>query len=774
MSSSTKYKLKAAPPAPAPRKSTRLFVLGIGLISGSILGVIVGVVFFLNRKSIFLGTISAITAPVPLSDKDLYATYAGAASCRECHPKESDAWSKSHHGLAERDLNPALDKAAFDPPRAFDHGSQKTQIRAADDKYEVATLGFDPQPTAYTVARVIGVDPLRQFLVETPGSRFQILEASYDPAKNQWFDVYGNEDRKPGEWGHWTGRGMNWNSQCAACHNTRVRKNYDEKSDSYQTAMAQATVSCESCHGPMKSHVNEKRGLPTSVSKLPTYKLTKDQTLDTCATCHSRRAELTGDFTPGDSFHDHYSLAIPDLSDLFYPDGQIKEEDYEFTAFLGSKMHAAGVRCGDCHDPHSSKPLFQGNALCMRCHNGSFKGSPLIVPEQHSFHKNDSAGNQCVNCHMPLTTYMQRHARHDHGFTIPDPLLSKEHNVPNACNRCHTDKDADWSLAAVDKWYGPKMQRPTRDRARAIAKARRGDEAARGPFLQLLKEEKQPFWQAVAAAILSQWAASPDVQPALISALAHADPLVRENAARSLEPLAQQHDPASREALAPLLKDPIRAVRIRAAWALRDKINPLSRPGQDLLAYLQQNADQPGGTMQQGIYHLSRNETDPAIAYFKKAIAWDPNSAPFHDSLAVALSKKGNNREAIEQLQQAMRLDPREAEYPYKLALAYSEAGQLDRTIELLNQALNLNPRHTRAAYNLGLAYSQTHQPDQAIAALKRAEAINPRDPQIPFARATIHAQLRQKEETRQAALRALELDPGHVEAMRLLRSLGQ
>src|SRR5437764_1151098 len=82
-----------------------------------------------------------------------------------------------------------------------------------------------------------------------PGGRLQTLEASYDPHKNQWFNVYGNEDRHFGEWGHWTGRGMNWNSMCASCHNTRVRKNYDEKSDSYQTTMAQLTVSCESCHG---------------------------------------------------------------------------------------------------------------------------------------------------------------------------------------------------------------------------------------------------------------------------------------------------------------------------------------------------------------------------------------------------------------------------------------------------------------------------------------------------------------------------------------------
>jgi tetratricopeptide (TPR) repeat protein len=290
----------------------------------------------------------------------------------------------------------------------------------------------------------------------------------------------------------------------------------------------------------------------------------------------------------------------------------------------------------------------------------------------------------------------------------------------------------------------------------------------------MLKEEKQPFWQAVAASILSPWGAAPDVLPALITALDHTDPLVRENAARSLEPLAQEHNADAREALAKHLQDPIRAVRIRAASALRDTLPPESAPMQDLLASFGFEADQPIGQWQLGLYHLARNDFDPAIVCFKKAIAWDPNSAPFYESLAVALSKKGNYDQAIEPLQQAMHLDPREAEYPYKLALAYSELQQLDRAIQFFNQTLTINARHSRAAYNLGLAYSQTNQLDQAIAALNRAQSINPNDPQIPYALATIYIKLNQKHEARDAAMRSLRLDPASTDAAELLQALGR
>ncbi len=51
---------------------------------------------------------------------------------------------------------------------------------------------------------------------------FSAHRAGLGPREKEWFDVYGNEDRQPGEWGHWAGRGMNWNSMCATCHHHRV------------------------------------------------------------------------------------------------------------------------------------------------------------------------------------------------------------------------------------------------------------------------------------------------------------------------------------------------------------------------------------------------------------------------------------------------------------------------------------------------------------------------------------------------------------------------
>lgn len=731
-------------------------------------------------------------APVIPDQAATYAAYAGSASCQECHEEAYELWERSNHGLAERPLDPALDRVAFDPPRTFTHGSQQTTVRVEGTNYVVTTLGLSGAPEAHPVVRVIGNDPLRQFLVAFPGGRLQTLEASYDPHTNEWFNVYGSEDRMPGEWGHWTGRGMGWNAMCAACHNVRVRKNYDVASDTYQTAMVEASVGCESCHGPGRAHVQWRREHRVTTLPDPTLPLfSTNQVRETCGACHARRGDLTGDFVPGDSFFDHYALTVVDSTDVYHPDGQVRDENYEFAAFLGSRMGAAGVRCLDCHDPHSAKTRLPGNWLCMRCHDGSYPNALAIEPVSHSRHKVfgystngvlldldltayhprtiAETGGECVNCHMPQTVYMGRHWRHDHGFTIPDPLLTRELGIPNACNRCHADRSVDWALEFVEPWYGAKMERPSRERARVVAAARRGEAAARAPLLALLAGETNTYWRAVAAELLEGWVHEPAVQQALRAQLDHAHPLVREKAVRSLGAGVAHGPPALAAALVPRLEDPVRNVRVAAALALRDRVDLDSRAGRELRHALDFNADQPTGQLQLGAFHLARENLPAALTAYRQAVAWDGHSAPLRHELAVVLSLAGHGQEAVEQLKAACRLEPREAEYWYKLGLACNELGQAGETLAALEQAVALDPRHARAWYNLGLARHGVGRSAEAIEALLRGESAAPNDPRLPYARATILAQLGRTAEARAAAARALEIDAGFTAARRLL-----
>lgn len=103
-------------------------------------------------------------------------------------------------------------------------------------------------------------------------------------------------------------------------------------------------------------------------------------------------------------------------------------------------MHAEGVTCSDCHEPHSGELVAKGNDLCGQCHQPD-----KFNTEQHHHHDADNAGADCRACYMPATNYMIVDERHDHSFRIPKLYLNEILDLPNACNRCHSDRNASWS-----------------------------------------------------------------------------------------------------------------------------------------------------------------------------------------------------------------------------------------------------------------------------------------------------------------------------------------
>jgi predicted CXXCH cytochrome family protein len=697
------------------------------------------------------------------SARALRGSYAGSAACRPCHPFESDLWQDSHHALAERPLEPALDAPAFEPPRAVGHGALAARVLRGEHGFEIEMADAAGGATAvHRPARVIGVAPLRQFVIPFPRGQYQVMALAFDPARGDWFDAAASQEWKPGEWGFWTNRGMTWNSMCASCHMTALQKSYDADLDAYSTSWLEPGVGCEACHGPYGAHVEWHR---TEGGALPwpgRPARSPDGILDACGSCHARRDVLTAGFVPGEAFTDHYRLTLPDAGEIFHADGQVHEEDFEYGSFLMSRMHGEGVRCLNCHDPHTAKLFQRGNTLCLTCHKGK------VDPAAHSHHDPSGEGGQCVSCHMPLTTYMERHPRRDHGFTIPDPLLTKELGIPNACNRCHSDRSVDWAIEAVERWYGARMERSTRARARVVASARRGEESAVRGLVAMAAEERSAAWRATAVGLLAPWVDREDVAAALPRWLEDPSPHVRGAAARITEGA-----PALQPLVAPLLEDPSRLARVEAAWVLREGIDLSRRAARDLVLVLDESSDQPGGALRRAGFHLARGDPGRAEAWIERAIAWSPGIAAYHHQLAVARREAGRLAAALEAIEEARRLEPREAQWPFVHGQLAAEAGDIEGAALAMAKACELDPRLARAWYNLGLACARLGRSEEALEALRRAEAEDPLSAEFPYARATVHLERGETAEAREAARRALALAPDYPDALQILRALG-
>lgn len=670
-------------------------------------------------------------------------------SCRGCHAEIFAAWHGTDHALANRVVAKEGEGAAlatFSPPAGVGPGTAPEFI--------------------------LGNKPLWQPLLPAPGGRWQPHELAFDPAKKEWFNVFGQEQRHAGEWGHWTGRGMNWNSMCAHCHMTGYQKNYEAATDTYHSTWVEQGVGCIQCHGPVASDHGKK--VPLAGRSSAPFLGDRAKMQQTCLPCHARNEQLTKDFQPGDNYFDHYRLTLPVDPGVFYPDGQQREEDFNATSILLSRMGHAGVTCLDCHDPHTTKTVLPAanNQLCLQCHAapGRVLASGVravpIDPVAHSHHAAGSAGNSCIACHMPTTTYMQRAPRHDHGWLKPDPLMTKELGIPNACSTCHADKSVDWAITRTDEWFGAKMDSRQRARARAVAAAQNGKPEAVDALLALLEAEDIPAWRATYLSLLAPYNQDGRVPAAAQKALAAKDPLERSAAVRLLT-----GTPKADALLTPLLTDPVRLVRLDAEWGLSPTLPADSAARKELDAYMALSLDQPSGRVRLGQDLANRNQLPAAEKELAQAAAWDPYSPGIFDAQGMVLAGMGRAADAAKKFRRAAELNPADASLSMRAALAFAEAGQLADAEKSFRQAVAHNPGFDRAWYNLGLLLAQTERLPEAAEALRHAEKIAPGAADYPYALATVLLRSGDRAGAREAAQRALAIDPRLEGARSILRA---
>lgn len=720
------------------------------------------------------------------------AGFAGSASCIECHEETYQAWSGSHHDLAMQVASEDTVLGDFDDA-SFTHSGVTSRFFERDGGFFVDAEGPDGRMAEFEIRYTFGVENLQQYLIGFPGGRLQCLTIAWDTRPSEqgggrWFHLYPDQRILPGDPLHWTGRYQTWNGMCAECHSTNLQKRYDADADTYATTWDEVDVSCETCHGPGKAHVEwaeeaKRKGVPASgPHRLVVDSNTGDSRhqIDVCAPCHSRRHRVSGEDRAGRPFLDDF-MPVTLREGLYHANGQVQEEVYVYGSFLQSRMYHRGVRCRDCHDPHSLQLLAKGNALCVRCHNQlADPRFPTMVRKsydtpEHHFHPAGKPGTECVDCHMPATTYMVVDPRRDHSLRVPRPDLSVELGTPNACSGCHADQPAQWSADRVVEWYGPE-RRPSLFDAEVIAPGRSGDPAAFEPLVTLARDEERPaIVRATALELLPQY--GPAALDTLVMATRDEEPLLRATAAARLAPFP----PEQRLAAMPLLEDPIRAVRIEAARVLAelpaDRFEPVQLQsfeaalGEYREAQLAM-ADMPAGHLNLAVLHANRGQSELAETAYRKAIRMDPDFLPARANLANLYNATGRNDAAEQVLREGIERAPDQGELHYSLGLLLAEEKRLEEATESLGRAAALLPARARAHYNHGLALQQLGRRSEARAALRRARQIDPRDPIIAYALAVFYAQQGQWELALPHARDLTELVPGAPEPRELLRRI--
>ncbi len=616
--------------------------------------------------------------------------------CAACHRKEFEQWAGSDHAWAWRQVDSALDSEPFHGQTMQAHGED---LRFKTDKQGQLWITEHKSGQQFKVHSVLGRRPLVQYLVEGEDGGVHTPSAAWDTEKHEWFDVFAGDERlsceglaerQSGDWGHWLGRGMNWNSQCAWCHMTEFRKGYDEKTDSYRSTWKEPGVSCIQCH-PQAAEPDPQNGC---LAAADTRKLTPRQIHDNCATCHARREELDDQFRAGNRFDEHFRLELPLVEGIFYPNGMQQDEDYCETGLRLSKMGYAGVSCIDCHDPHTAELKLpqEDNSVCLRCHaNGTLVNNtpaPIIDITTHTPCPPSSTGGRCVECHMPISPYMARDPRRDHSFNSPDALLSMECGIPNACIMCHRDKDNTWAQQHIDRVYSGAHLKTTRARTRAIAAAMQG-KGETAALLAALQHEPNPHWRAT---LLEHLAALPRTQE------------IQQAAQQAAKSDCSPERAAAAQLLGadsmPMLADSSRLVRRAAAWQNLGRLSAhkeAQKALQEQINTAKHQADQPTGAMQLAMLAQATGDKQEAERQYKRAIALDPASPVAYMDYAVFLAGCNRSADALAQMLTCAAKAPQNAQVQYRLGLILAECGYVPQAIRAMQKALSIEPEYAAA-----------------------------------------------------------------------------
>lgn len=744
-----------APVATAPARTTKWAAWAVVAVVAA-----AGVaLWFALRSSPQTAAIDREPAPA------LVAEFADEKQCAACHATQADAWHGSHHDLAMQEANAATVLGNFDNA-VFSKDGVRTRFSMRDGKYFINTDGPDGKLADFEVKYTFGVEPLQQYLVELDRGRMQAFTIAWDTQRKRWFHLYPDERIDSKDELHWTKPSQNWNFMCAECHSTDLKKNYDPQTQTYNTTWKQIDVGCQACHGPASEHLAwaQKRagrdardsGQPgsysgptprarRSASGFVTDPMTSDSVsqIEACARCHSRRAPIWGDYRHGKPLMDTHLPSLLEAS-LYFADGQIDGEVYEYGSFLQSKMHQKGLRCSDCHEPHTLQTRAPGNALCVSCHNASTPATRAGIDTSglkhkdydspaHHFHQAGKPGSQCVDCHAPQRTYMVVDPRRDHSFRIPRPDLSAKLGTPNACNGCHDKRSSQWATEVIAKWYGSDRRQESTYGEVLWAGRTRQPGAANALSMLAQSADSPAIVRASALRLLRDYPGEGALET-FRSQSAAADPLIRLAAMSGLA-IAPPEQRAN--LVAAFLSDPVRAIRLDAIQSMAEIPESALDSGHrqqrmagvaEFAAAQRENADQPGSWMNLGNLSAAFGDVSAAEADYQAAIRLDPTFVPAYVNLADLKSRTGMNAVAIQLLQTGLAEVPENAALQHALGLALTRERRYDEAIDALGRAANNDPRNARYAFVHGVALFDTGRKREGVAALEKALQRNPGD----------------------------------------------
>jgi hypothetical protein len=449
--------------------------------------------------------------------------YVGSAECRECHAANFSSWHASFHRTMTQAPSGAAVLAPFEGLTPVLEGKRWTLAREGEAFY-VTPVGAAGEPRA-RVALTTGSHHYQIYWLASASGRLEQFPLVWHLGERRWAPRKAMFLTPPGPTGAETDR---WQEVCIKCHATNGTPRHGE---SGATRVAELGIACEACHGPGEAHVAWRRSNAEGTGEHETDpvhpgELEPARAAEVCGQCHGIHLlaepgalaawESEGSaYRPGDELSATRTLLRGraewntaalraflernpgTLEDYFWSDGEVRVSGREYNGLVESPCFQRGARerrltCISCHELHAPRahvergwstdqlrPGMHGPRACLACHGELFGAEALAA---HTRHGSGSSGSDCLNCHMPHTTYGLTKAIRSHTITSPSAAAALATGRPSACNLCHLDKSLGWTAEKLAEWYGhekPALDEDQRAVAAAVLWALTGDAGLR-------------------------------------------------------------------------------------------------------------------------------------------------------------------------------------------------------------------------------------------------------------------------------------------------------
>jgi len=441
--------------------------------------------------------------------------YVGSAACKECHADEFSSWHSSYHSS----MTQIADRSTVIPAIQgldLEYQSRRGQLEWQGDELWATVTDPEGNESKSRVALTTGSHHAQAFWYETGESNVvQMFPFAYRIAEQRWIPVQTAFLLPPRVEQSFSFAPGVWNHSCSQCHATSTKPAVSSATE-MQTSVADFGIACESCHGPGANHIEAAGRNAENINPgiVNPELLHPKRSSEVCGQCHAAISlstqEQTDDwlqhgwrYRPGEELEKSKNVGQPKDSEndsfdtsIFWNDGVVRVSGREFNGLLKSPcydhdgQHGQIMTCTSCHEMHPEssnpndlaswshhqlKPGMRGNAACTQCHREYQDEKSLVA---HTHHLADSSGSDCMNCHMPYTTYGLLKASRSHAIESPSVATTLEVGRPNGCNMCHLDKSLGWTADYLKQWYdisSPELPEDEREICFTILSALKGN-----------------------------------------------------------------------------------------------------------------------------------------------------------------------------------------------------------------------------------------------------------------------------------------------------------